>query len=93
MDNTPVNQAFEALLTAYGWRAAQEPLVAATYGPEVLALAKEVYAFAQNYPVDWQTTTLADVLAALRLAVQAKYPFLTPGSVQQLSNHFSYSWK
>jgi hypothetical protein len=93
MKETAVNQAFEALLSAYGWRATQEPVVAATYGPDVLALAKEVYAFALNHPVDWQTTTLVDVLAMLRLAVQAKYPFLTPGSVQQLSSHFSYSWK
>lgn len=93
MQETAVNQAFEGLLSTYGWRTAQEPVVAATYGPDVLALAKEVYAFALNYLVDWQTTTLADVLAALRLAVQAKYPFLTPGSVLLLSSHFSYSWK
>jgi len=93
MNQAAVNQALEQLLSAYGWREEEEALVARSYGAVTLALAKEVYAFALNYPVNWQTTTLADALAALRLALQVKYPFLTPDRVQQLGNHFAYSWK
>jgi hypothetical protein len=41
------------MLSAYGWRESEEALVAHSYGAAVLALAKEVYAFALNYPVEW----------------------------------------
>ncbi|RZK31372.1 MAG: hypothetical protein EOO63_04350 [Hymenobacter sp.] len=93
MENTAVNQAFEELLSGYGWRADQEAAVAASYGAEVLALAKEIYAFALNYGVSWQEVTLAEAIAGVQRALQQAYPFLSDAVGWRLANHFAFAWK
>ena len=93
MENEAVNQAFEALLSGYGWRADQEATVAVTYGAAVLALAKEVYAFALNYGVNWQETTLPEAMADVQRALQQAYPFVSDAVGWRLANHFAYAWK
>lgn len=93
MDNTTVNQAFDALLSGYGWRTTQEPVVAATYGADVLGLAKEIYAFALDYVVNWQEVTIPEAMASMQRAVQQAYPFLSDVMGWRLANHFAYAWK
>jgi hypothetical protein len=54
-----------------------EAAVRAKFGNEVLVLAKEVYEFAVNYPVDWEENALTEsLLDIIRAATKAKYPFL-----------------
>jgi hypothetical protein len=56
-----VNQALEALMSVGGNKANREA-AANQQGEEAFAVAKKVYDFVVNCPVDWSTTSLTDEL-------------------------------
>ncbi|MGI4887293.1 MAG: hypothetical protein ACRYFR_20235 [Janthinobacterium lividum] len=94
MGPTLVNQALDELMSSYGWKEDRESLVENKYGPDVLTMAKDIYATAINYPVNWDIAKLDEALIdAVKTEVETKYPFLNEQVVWCLGNHFAYLWK
>lgn len=57
-------------------------------------MAKDIYATAINYPVNWDIAKLDEALIdAVKTEVETKYPFLNEQVVWCLGNHFAYLWK
>jgi len=93
MNKLLINQALEALMSI-GSDSASREAAANQQGPEAFAVAKSVYDFVVNYPVDWSTTLLTDELInSVRMAVKSNYPFLPDKTIWRLGNHFAYLWK
>jgi len=93
MDAILINQAIEELMSISGFKESREA-AAKKSGSEEFVVAKEVYDFVANYPVDWSTTHLTNKLIdSVRVAAKNKYPFLADITVWRLGNHFAYLWK
>lgn len=94
MDPDLINQALGDLMSSYGWKKDRESLVENNYGADVLKTAKDIYATATNYPVNWDIAELDEsLIGAVRTEVKAKYPFLDEQIVWRLGSHFAYLWK
>lgn len=92
MKSDEVNSAISQHLGLW-WKAETAEAVEAEYGPEVLSLAREVYDYAVNYPVDWSRETYEGALGAVRAAVARQYPFLSEVSLRQVVDCFAYSYR
>lgn len=86
-----VHEALRELMYGQDFPEDREAVARQKAGPEAFVLAKAVYDFVIEYPVDWSITPLtASLITEVVQATKSKYPFLSKEELNAMGNRFAF---